>query len=148
MSKKRILSLITLVANAVFLIGGIVLALVFHHEISVISENTESGAESIGAAFGALGLALLMVLAIAYVIVSVFPLVIKIFYFRTGARALAFVCLLFDILYVILHTILLVTAIGEMSAFLWLIIPLLLLSLAAAACDVLGLKQKKSAEGE
>lgn len=148
MLKNRIFPLITLVCNAIFVLCGVVLAFVFRHGVAAASDAGGSGAESVGIALGAAILTLLMILAIAYVIVSVFPLVIKIFYFRTGNKALAFVCLLFDALYTILHTILFVAAVSEPSAFLWLVVPLLLLSLVAATCDVLGLKQKKPADGE
>ena len=147
MEKRKIFAWITLACYAVFLLSGAVMAILFYRDLSLLSNKTEGGAEAIGAAFGAVVITLLLILSIAYVVVSIFPLVMKLFHLKTGSKVFAFICLLFDALYIVLHTILLVSAFASpVALYLVVLIFLALLSVTALISDILALKHKEQSE--
>ena len=140
MEKRKILCLITLACYLLLTILGAALTLSLYNITQTPAPEGSTSSESLAHGFAGLAAAILMVLTLAYTLLSLLPLLLKLVHVFVNKRFLGILCLFFDAVFACLHVALMI---GGFSAEtlpalpdVALYIALLLLSVAAIYTNI------------
>ncbi len=115
--KTKILNIISLVGHALILAYGLLVAISCHLGLQDLrgassAEDANVGT-AIGAAFGAIMLTMLFILAIVYTIIALMPFLMKLIRTLSGKRGFDVACIIFAALLLIINIILVFSTIGS-----------------------------------